>query len=205
MTEGRETILPGTLYAALARMVDEGLVEESGPRTTTPAAGRRAATTGAPASAAPSRARNPNGCARCSTSRGPRTSFGGRQMSVGALATRFYALALRAFPAASSRRLRRGDDRHLRARAGERDARADALAALTFVVAACAQRRRRRASASGGASARRRSGDGVLRARCHAGVADAASAIPGLSIVGVFGMAVGIAIAAGAFTHRLDA
>ena len=28
MTDGRETILPGTLYAALARMVDEGLVEE---------------------------------------------------------------------------------------------------------------------------------------------------------------------------------
>jgi len=28
MTNGRETILPGTLYAALARMVDEGLVEE---------------------------------------------------------------------------------------------------------------------------------------------------------------------------------
>ncbi len=27
MTEQRETILPGTLYAALARMVDEGLVE----------------------------------------------------------------------------------------------------------------------------------------------------------------------------------
>lgn len=31
MTAGRETILPGTLYAALARMVDEGLVEESAP------------------------------------------------------------------------------------------------------------------------------------------------------------------------------
>jgi len=31
MTEGRETILPGTLYAALARMVDEGLVTESTP------------------------------------------------------------------------------------------------------------------------------------------------------------------------------
>jgi DNA-binding PadR family transcriptional regulator len=27
MTQGRETILPGTLYAALARMEDEGLVE----------------------------------------------------------------------------------------------------------------------------------------------------------------------------------
>jgi len=27
MSEGRETILPGTLYAALARMVDDGLVE----------------------------------------------------------------------------------------------------------------------------------------------------------------------------------
>jgi len=32
MTHGGETILPGTLYAALARMVDEGLVEESEPR-----------------------------------------------------------------------------------------------------------------------------------------------------------------------------
>ena len=28
MSGGKETILPGTLYAALARMVDEGLVEE---------------------------------------------------------------------------------------------------------------------------------------------------------------------------------
>jgi DNA-binding PadR family transcriptional regulator len=28
MTDGRENILPGTLYAALARMADEGLVEE---------------------------------------------------------------------------------------------------------------------------------------------------------------------------------
>ena len=27
MSQGRETILPGTLYAALGRMVDEGLVE----------------------------------------------------------------------------------------------------------------------------------------------------------------------------------
>jgi len=33
MTRGRETILPGTLYAALARMVDEGLIEmRDGPR-----------------------------------------------------------------------------------------------------------------------------------------------------------------------------
>ncbi len=30
-TNGRETILPGTLYASLARMVDEGLVEEQDP------------------------------------------------------------------------------------------------------------------------------------------------------------------------------
>ena len=27
MTGGREAILPGTLYAALARMADEGLIE----------------------------------------------------------------------------------------------------------------------------------------------------------------------------------
>ena len=32
MNDGRESILPGTLYAALARMVDQGLVEESDPR-----------------------------------------------------------------------------------------------------------------------------------------------------------------------------
>jgi DNA-binding PadR family transcriptional regulator len=32
MTDGRDTILPGTLYAALARMVDDKLVEESAPR-----------------------------------------------------------------------------------------------------------------------------------------------------------------------------
>src|SRR5215212_8898016 len=31
MTGGRGSILPGTLYAALARMVDEGLVAESEP------------------------------------------------------------------------------------------------------------------------------------------------------------------------------
>ncbi len=30
-TRGHETILPGTLYASLARMVDEGLVEERDP------------------------------------------------------------------------------------------------------------------------------------------------------------------------------
>jgi DNA-binding PadR family transcriptional regulator len=30
-TDGRERILPGTLYAAIARMVDEGLIEERDP------------------------------------------------------------------------------------------------------------------------------------------------------------------------------
>lgn len=30
-TEGRESILPGTLYAALARMVEDGMVEEIEP------------------------------------------------------------------------------------------------------------------------------------------------------------------------------
>jgi DNA-binding PadR family transcriptional regulator len=39
MTDGGETILPGTLYAALARMVDEGLVEESEPRRDDPSGG----------------------------------------------------------------------------------------------------------------------------------------------------------------------
>jgi DNA-binding PadR family transcriptional regulator len=39
MTRGREAILPGTLYAALARMVDEGLVAESEPRNDDPSGG----------------------------------------------------------------------------------------------------------------------------------------------------------------------
>jgi DNA-binding PadR family transcriptional regulator len=39
MSEGRGAILPGTLYAALARMVDEGLVEESEPREEDPSGG----------------------------------------------------------------------------------------------------------------------------------------------------------------------
>ena len=39
MTGRRETILPGTLYAALARMVDERLVEESEPRNDDPSGG----------------------------------------------------------------------------------------------------------------------------------------------------------------------
>ena len=42
MTAGRETILPGTLYAALARMMDEGLVEErEGPAEDTSGGPRR--------------------------------------------------------------------------------------------------------------------------------------------------------------------
>jgi DNA-binding PadR family transcriptional regulator len=65
MTEGREAIPPGTLYAALARMVDEGLVTESTPKDDA---------SGGPARryyqrtrlAARSRARNPNGCGRSS-------------------------------------------------------------------------------------------------------------------------------------------
>ena len=39
MTDGRETILPGTLYAALARMVEDKLVEESHPTTQSPRRG----------------------------------------------------------------------------------------------------------------------------------------------------------------------
>lgn len=39
MSEGRVAILPGTLYAALARMVDEGLVEESEFRQDDPSGG----------------------------------------------------------------------------------------------------------------------------------------------------------------------
>lgn len=39
MTQGQEKILPGTLYAALARMVDERLVEESEPPDHDPSGG----------------------------------------------------------------------------------------------------------------------------------------------------------------------
>jgi DNA-binding PadR family transcriptional regulator len=39
MSDGRSAILPGTLYAALARMVDEGLVEESEPGEEDPSGG----------------------------------------------------------------------------------------------------------------------------------------------------------------------
>ena len=39
ITDGRATILPGTLYAALARMVDERLVEESVPKDDDPSGG----------------------------------------------------------------------------------------------------------------------------------------------------------------------
>ena len=39
MTDGRETILPGTLYAALARMVEDRLVEEFHPTTQSPRRG----------------------------------------------------------------------------------------------------------------------------------------------------------------------
>ena len=39
LTGGRESILPGTLYAALARMVDERLVEESPARDDDPSGG----------------------------------------------------------------------------------------------------------------------------------------------------------------------
>jgi DNA-binding PadR family transcriptional regulator len=39
MTGGQERILPGTLYAALARMVEEQLVEELAPREHDPSGG----------------------------------------------------------------------------------------------------------------------------------------------------------------------
>jgi DNA-binding PadR family transcriptional regulator len=39
MSDGHEKILPGTLYAALARMVEEKLVEESAPRDDDPSGG----------------------------------------------------------------------------------------------------------------------------------------------------------------------
>ena len=41
MTQGRETILPGTLYAALARMADEGLVESKDGPEDDPSGGPR--------------------------------------------------------------------------------------------------------------------------------------------------------------------
>jgi DNA-binding PadR family transcriptional regulator len=39
MTAGRETLLPGTLYAALARMAGEGLIEERMPAADTSSGG----------------------------------------------------------------------------------------------------------------------------------------------------------------------
>jgi DNA-binding PadR family transcriptional regulator len=41
MTGGRESILPGTLYAALARMADEGLVERRDAPSDEPSGGPR--------------------------------------------------------------------------------------------------------------------------------------------------------------------
>ena len=101
MTQGRETILPGTLYAALARMVDEGLVARRPRRTTTRAADRRAAITAGPVSGAPSRAPNRSDSARCSTSPWRRESSDTRNdRPGGATAIFIYTLALRAFPPA---------------------------------------------------------------------------------------------------------
>ena len=56
MTDGRDTILPGTLYAALARMVEDKLVEESVHSTTqSPRRGGPAAPGGADPSGGPPR------------------------------------------------------------------------------------------------------------------------------------------------------
>ena len=72
MTEGRAAILPGTLYAALARMVDEGLITESTPKGDA-SGGRRGGITSALRSGVRSRKRNPNGSGPSSMSPARRT------------------------------------------------------------------------------------------------------------------------------------
>ncbi len=116
MTDGRETILPGTLYAALARMVDEGLVEESDrcerrcerwpDRAVLPPHQR---------SVAPSHAPNRNACARCSMSPAHKRSSEIDDVisarGVAPLPARFARVSR-----TPSRRLCGRDDRHVRAR-----------------------------------------------------------------------------------------
>ena len=55
MTDGRETILPGTLYAALARMVEDRLVEEFHPTQSPRRGGPGSASSDADASGGPPR------------------------------------------------------------------------------------------------------------------------------------------------------
>jgi len=187
MTEGREAILPGTLYAALARMVDEGLVTESTPKGDA---------SGGPARRYYQRTKfGPRGGAR-----GIRTAAGAPQRRMRPEhvrrpeVTRWYQLALRAFP----RRHRDlygvemidAFDRELTARAGR--------ARLSFGFAAClnaigtglVERQRQRRIRKGPAFSAL---DFTLAWRMLL-------RYPGLSLVSVLGMSVGITIAAGAFT-----
>jgi len=65
ITAGQETILPGTLYAALARMVDDGLVAVREGPADDPSGDRNGAITAERVLAEPSHALNPNGCKHC--------------------------------------------------------------------------------------------------------------------------------------------
>src|SRR5688572_27348564 len=151
------------------------------------AAARRGGITSEPVSGERSPARSPSGCARSSTSPARRNVRG---LEV----TRLYQLALRAFP-------RRHRDRYAAEMidAFERELAArDGNARLSFTLAACLN------ALSTGVVERRR------QRRIRRGPAFSALDFtlawrmlvryPGLSLVSVLGMSVGITIAAGAFT-----
>ncbi len=193
MTDGRETILPGTLYAALARMVDERLVEESEPRSDD-ASGGPARRYYRRTKLRPRRGARRIRAAARPARRGARAEDLRRTRMIRARAS--IESRLRAFPQTASRSLRGRDDRCVRARAGARRAAGsrDARSSL----AACLNAHRR--------GHRRAPPPHVVRFGTAFSALDFTLAwrmllrYPGLSIVSVFGMAVGIMVAAGAFT-----
>ena len=198
MTGGRETILPGTLYAALARMVDERLVEESEPRHDDPSGGpprryyRRTSFGRAVARAESERLRALLDVARAQKILGDAQMIRRRpRVSTRSRCARF-PQRHRALYAAE---MIDAFERELAARGS-----ADAMArSARSSLAACAQR------VGAGIGERRRQRRVPLRPRRFSRSTSSwpgacCVRYPGLSIVGVFGMAVGIAIAAGAFT-----
>ena len=101
VTEGREAILPGTLYAALARMVDEGLVEvREGPGRRPSGGPRRRCYRRTTFGRAVARAESERLRALLAVARAQKI-FRGRTVSIALqLTTILYALSLRAFPQA---------------------------------------------------------------------------------------------------------